>query len=165
MKIKSILLSLALCGAFTLNAQQDHSAHAHEGQDHGENAGHAHESAKAGPNGGKVIHSVQPHFELFIQDDRKVRITFLGEDDKPITPAGQIVSGIGGSRSDPTKLSFTESNGVLLSHAPLPEGNTVPLIIRIQTKADSKVVTERININMAQCPTCAYKEYACVCDH
>lgn len=173
-KINSILIaSLALANALPLFAQEhdhnhDHGATAkqenHAGHDHGH--GHEHESdKKVGPNSGKVITSVTPNFELFVQDDRKVRITFLDEEGKAIAPAEQKINGIGGSRSDPTRMQFEQQGDVLVSDLAVPEGSTVPLIIRIQPSPDAQWITERISINMAQCPTCDYKEYACVCGH
>ncbi|WP_309383682.1 hypothetical protein [Cerasicoccus frondis] len=161
MKQKILILALALGGALAVNAQHDHD-HDHSGHDH---HGHAAEAPKAGPNGGKVIHATEPHFELFMQDDRKVRVTFLDEADKPMAHEGATVSAIGGDRSKPTRMSFEYADGVYVSTEPLPDGANVPLILRVKPDAKSKTATERININLSQCPTCEYKEYACICGH
>ncbi len=120
---------------------------------------------RAGPNGGRVIESVDPHAEFSVLEDRRVQITFLDESLNPIAVADQTVEVIAGDRTNPTELSFTETNGTLTSDAPLPEGNAVPAVVRIKTDADSETVTERINVNLAQCPTCDYAEYACTCGH
>lgn len=156
MKTKLLLLALTLGGALNLYAQHDH--------DHGKHS-QAGEAPAAGPNGGKLFKSTEPHFELFMQDDRKVRVTFVDDDGKPADHAGASVSGIGGERSKPTRLSFEAVDGTYVSTEPLPEGNIVPLIVRVKPDASSKTVTERININLAKCGSCDYLEYACICGH
>ena len=76
---------------------------------------HKHEHKEAGPNGGRVLHSVEPHCEFFVMADRKLQITFLGEDGKAIAPAGQTVSAVGGERSKPTKFAFAKTGNALIS--------------------------------------------------
>ena len=41
----------------------------------------------------------------------------------------------------------------------------VPLILQVKPAADADNVTERFNVNLADCPTCEHREYACVCEH
>ncbi|WP_309398477.1 hypothetical protein [Cerasicoccus maritimus] len=167
MKTKILLLAFALCGAINVNAQHDHDHdHDHDHGDHGHgDHGHSHEQAKAGPNGGKVVEATEPHFELFIQDDRKVRVTFLNDELKPMAHDGATVSAIGGDRSKPARLSFEQVAGAYVSTEPMPDGANVPLILRVKPDQKSKTATARININLAQCPTCDFKEYACICGH
>jgi hypothetical protein len=126
---------------------------------------HDHAKREAGPNGGRVIHSVEPHYEFFVTEDRKVKITFLGEDKKAIAAAAQTVSAIGGKRSKPTKMVFASDGGSLVSDQPLPEGNMVPIVLTVKVSPDAKAVTEKFNIDFSDCPTCDFKEYACTCDH
>ncbi len=147
MKTKSILTLLAALTLATLHADDDHGAKV------------------AGPNGGRVITSVEPHAEFLVLDDRRVQLTFLDDALKPIPIAEQTAEVISGDRSNPTELSFTQSDGTLVSDAPLPEGNAVPAVLRITPLPDGETVTERITVNLAQCPTCDYAEYACICDH
>lgn len=126
---------------------------------------HDHGKKEAGPNGGRVIASVEPHLEFFVTSDRKVQITFLDDDEKAIAPAEQTVTVICGDRSSPTKLSFTKTGNVLLSDNTLPEGNDIPTVVQIKTTPDAKTVLEKFNLNLDQCPTCKFKEYACICEH
>jgi len=126
---------------------------------------HDHEKREAGPNGGRVIFSVEPHYEFFVMEDRKVKITFLGEDKKAIAAAGQTVSAIGGKRSKPTKMAFATEGGSLVSDQPLPEGDMVPIVLTVKASPDAKAVTEKFTVNMADCSECDLKEYACTCDH
>ncbi|MGE9294735.1 MAG: hypothetical protein ACQKBV_00390 [Puniceicoccales bacterium] len=154
----SLLIALlaAVLTPLAATAGGDHSAHG---------PGDINNETKAGPNGGKVIKSVEPHYEFFVQPDRKVRITFLNEAGQPIAADGQSVTAIGGSRSNPTQLSFAEEGDVLVSESVLPDGNNVPLILSVQTKGADRPVRERIYVNMSDCGSCDYKEYACVCGH
>ena len=126
---------------------------------------HKHEKRESGPNGGRVIFSVEPHFEFFVMEDRKVKITFLGEDKKAIAASGQTVSAISGKRRKPTKMAFSSAGGSLLSDQPLPEGEMVPIVLSVKVSPDAKAVTEKFTINMADCAECDLKEYACTCDH
>lgn len=153
----------------------DHSGHGHAQEtpkakehDHGDHDDHdhgAHAEKKAGPNGGRIITSVEPHFEFWVTPERTVQITFLDDYDKLIAPEGQAVSLIGGSRSNPTKLSFVHKDKVLVSNDKLPDGSNIPVILTIETSPDAKTVRERFQVNMSECPTCDYREYACICDH
>jgi len=47
----------------------------------------------------------------------------------------------------------------------IPEGENLPTVVQIKANPDAKAVTEKFNLNLAQCPTCKNKEYACTCEH
>lgn len=146
-------------------ADDDHSDHdheSHEDHDHGE---HDHAEAKAGPNGGRIITAVEPHLEFFVTDARLIQITFLNEDGKAIAPKDQALSLIGGDRQNPVRLRFTKKGNVLVSDKALPEGNNLPIVLSIKADAKSKTIREKFNLNLSDCPTCEYKEYACICEH
>jgi hypothetical protein len=130
-----------------------------------EHAGHGHAKKQAGPNGGRIVTSVEPHYELLVTPERKVKITFLGEDGKPVEAKDQSVTATGGDRANPTRMTFAKEAGALVSDKPLPEGKLVPLVLQVKTSADAKSVTERLSVNLADCPTCEHKEYACTCEH
>jgi hypothetical protein len=72
---------------------------------------------------------------------------------------------MGGSRSNPTRMSFEKKGDVLVSDVAFPEGNDFPVIVQIKPKPIAKNVIEKFNLNLNDCPTCDYKEYACTCDH
>lgn len=143
MKTKSILTLLAALTVATLQANDK----------------------KAGPNGGRVISSVEPNAEFLVLEDRRVQLTFLDDTMTPIPVADQTAKVIAGDRSNPTELSFTQTDDALVSDAPLPEGNAVPTVLQITPTADAAMVTERITVNLANCPGCSHPEYACTCDH
>jgi len=163
-----ILAALAL-SPFAF-AEEAEKADEHAGHDHAEHAGHDHadeddhaHAKKAGPNGGLILTEVEPHAEFFVTKDRKVQITFLDKDDKAVAPGDQKVTFIGGKRSAPVKLTFKKTATSFLSEEALPAGNNIPAVISI--KADGKKARARFNINLDDCPSCDYKEYACTCDH
>ncbi len=126
---------------------------------------HTHEKKEAGPNGGRLIHSVEPHFEFLVTSERKVKLTFLSEDKKPIAPKDQIVTATTGDRSAPIKLTFTKEGDSLISDKPLADAKEQPIVLQIKTTSDAKSVTEKFNINLAMCSECKHAEYACTCDH
>jgi len=179
---KNLLTALITCAMLTWNtsyadnhdheAGHDHSAHAADAQaahkdakskdDHSE---HSEKKAEAGPNGGRIITSVEPHLEFYLTKERKIQITFLNDHGEVIAPEEQVVSLIGGDRQNPIRLRFASKGSVLLSDKALPEGNNLPIILSIKTDAKSKTVRERFNLDLSSCPTCEYKEYACICGH
>lgn len=137
---------------------------ANEGDHHDDHHGEEHERIEA-PNGGRVVYSVEPHLEFFLQEDRTVRITFLDDDGNTLAPAEQSISLIGGDRANPTRLSFAKSGGSLVSKQALPEGNMLPIILIIKEAPGAETVRERFNLDLSTCPECDLKEYACICDH
>ena len=154
--IKSIIaIGVALVYAMGAFAAEEH--------DHG----HDHDKIVAGPNGGRVLMSVEPHLELFVTKDRKVKITAVSEDEKPkAIPLGeQSVKLIAGKRLSPTRLAFTKEGDSLISDKALPEGLNFPVVVQIKVSGDSKTVIDKFQMNLEDCPTCKYKEYACICEH
>ena len=89
----------------------------------------------------------------------------LGQNGQLIPVDQQVVSAIGGDRMAPTKVTFVEREGLLLSTDALPEGNNLPIILQIKATPDAKTVRERFYLNMSPCPSCSFKEYACICGH
>lgn len=157
MKTKLIALCLALfapAGVF-----------ADEGHDH---AGHAHAETKkvAGPNGGRILKEVEPHAELFVTAERKVKLTFLDEAGKAApAPAGATATMVTGDRAAPTTLEFELVEGALVSKAALPEGKNLPAIVTIKAGAEAKPARSRLQINLVICGGCQLAEYACTCGH
>jgi hypothetical protein len=153
--VKLALLGLLLIPVAALQAQ-------HEDHDH---ASHSHEAHVAGPNGGRIIHAVEPHFEFFVREDRTIQITFLNDENQPMAPSSQEISAIAGDRRSPTRLTFSLQEGILLSQVALPEGNNIPIIISIKSSPEDAIIRERFMVNLAECPSCDYLEYACTCEH
>lgn len=155
MNTKKILVCLSLLGMALLNSQvlradKDHGAHA-------KNVG--------GPNGGRIISNVDPHCEFLLRDDNKIEIRFLDENNAVVKPGIQVVTLIGGDRSAPTQLTFAEESGVLVSNEAFPKGNSLPVILEIKESPDSPIKRNRFLLNLVNCGSCDYQEYACVCGH
>jgi hypothetical protein len=126
---------------------------------------HEHGPKQAGPNGGRVLHEVEPHLEFFVTKDRKVQLTNLDDNFKAIALAGQTVTVTAGERSNPIKMTFTKQGETLISDVAFPEGNGFPVVVQIKGKGEDKTIIEKFTMDFAKCPTCAYLEYACTCDH
>lgn len=139
----------------------DHAAH----KDHDHDHGHSHDSIEAGPNGGRILFELEPHVEFFVTEDRKVQIAAVNDDGKLTPITTQTASLMGGSRTNPTKMKFTKVGDVLISDVAFPEGNDFPVVIQLKGSPDDKAATVKFNLNLADCPTCDNKEYACTCDH
>ncbi len=144
-------LTLLLAAALSFSASaQNHKHH------------HHHHKIKA-PNGGRILHKLVPHAEFLVTKDRKIKLTFVDDKGKAITSAHTLQM-IAGKRSAPTKFNFEKTKNGFISKEKLPEGKLIPVVL---TFSDSQGKKKRIrfNVNMAECPTCDFKEYACTCDH
>ncbi|MBK1834322.1 hypothetical protein [Roseibacillus ishigakijimensis] len=163
MKKTTTILVASLALSFTPFAS------AEEGHEHGDHEGHEHaehdHSGLTPPNGGRILTEVEPHAEFFLTEDRKVRITFLKDDGTVVAPGDQAITVITGTRSNPTRLTFEKDGKSFLSKDSVPEGDNLPVIAQIKMQANAKTTLIRFNLNLADCPTCDYLEYACSCDH
>jgi hypothetical protein len=130
-------------------------------------AGHAAEGKKkvAGPNGGRVIDGIEPRAEFFVLPDRRVQISFLDRAGKPVPPGDQVVTIIAGDRMSPTSLTFSRAGNALVSNVALPAGESVPAVLQIKSAPNTKGVTAKFNVDLAQCGECNLAEYACICAH
>ncbi len=151
MKTKQILTSILSVTALFL------AVPAHAEEDSGKKV--------AGPNGGRLITSINPHAEFYLTADRKVQITFVGDDGKTVAPAQQVITVITGDRSAPVKLTFEASGPSLLSEQMIPEGNNFPVVMQMKATPDDKTVIEKFTLNTSECPGCSLLEYACTCGH
>jgi hypothetical protein len=156
MKITTTILSILTLGLYAIQPALSEDKEHHD---------HAHDKIVAGPNGGRVITDVEPHIEFLVNKDRTVTLTVLDDDNKAAKITKQTAKITAGDRSKPTKLEFTEKDGKLVSDTKLPEGNDFPLVLQIKPSKLGKKVTIKFNLNLADCPTCKYQEYACTCDH
>lgn len=164
-----LLLALGLtgCGDGSVNTGENRSEHSHGNIKHshklGENSMHA--GKTVGPNGGRLITSVEPNFEFLVQEDRKVRLTFVDGNARPIDVASMSILLKCGDRMSPTELAFAQAGDVLISDKSLPEGNILPVVLTIQTTPDGDPVYEKFNVDFSTCAQCRFGEYACICGH
>ncbi|MDQ8182560.1 hypothetical protein [Pelagicoccus sp. SDUM812005] len=115
------------------------------------------------PNGGRMIKSLDPQAEVYIADDGQVRVTFVSDEGEVISPSEQVVTLVGGDRMNPIRMSFDKKGEAFVSEGKLPLEKRIPILVQVQASPTSEVVRERFNLNLGQCPSCDYKEYACRC--
>jgi hypothetical protein len=173
--MKTILIKLLVISSVVgwMGCQQESAtSNAAAEPEHAEEADHAHgpdththDMKTPGPNGGRLIASVTPNFEFLVTDDRKVKLTFVDAEAKPIDVTGAVVSLTGGDRQAPVELSFSIEENALVSSGVLPDGELVPVILTIQATPESEPVMERFNVDFATCSECQLLEYACICNH
>jgi hypothetical protein len=125
----------------------------------------AHETITAGPNRGRMLTKSTPPAEFLVTAERKVQITFIGADGKPVAPADQVVTVTTGDRAAPTKLTFSKTATNLISDGVLPSGNGFPTVVQIKATPEAKASVARFNLNTSNCPGCKNAEYACTCGH
>lgn len=155
------VLALSATSFASAGAGHEHSAYGH---------GHAHADAAdavavVAPNGGRIIRLVQPQLEFWLTPERFVQITFIDHEGAVVPVADQVVSLVGGDRSAPTMLSFEQKGSVLRSTAALPEIKNMPIVLQIKVTPEAKTVREKFYLNLSNCGSCSYKEYACICGH
>ena len=139
----------------------DHADHKHQKAEH---KGHDH-AELVGPNKGRILHDVEPHAELFVTKDRKIKITFLNDHGKVVAAKDQKITVVCGKRSSPTKLTFKKDGDSLLSEKSLPDGTMIPTILQIKVTPEAKTTVIRLNLDLSLCSGCKLLEYACTCDH
>ncbi|MDQ8190232.1 hypothetical protein [Roseibacillus persicicus] len=153
---------------FAFAEEHDHKGHDHkehtEHKDHDDHEGHDH-GKLAGPNGGRILTDTEPHLEFFVTKDRKVKITVVDDHGKALPLGKQSVDVIAGDRKNPIVMKFTKEGDSLVSDKAFPEGNDFPVVVSIKTTPDAKKVRSKFNLNLADCPSCDYLEYACTCAH
>ena len=156
---------LRMIGGVTLMAWAGVSiVQAGSGHNHGDH-GYSHEKKEAGPHGGRVVSSVTPQFEVFFTEDRKLKITAVDAALKPIGIGSLSLKLVGGDRKTPIRMQFVKEGEALLSDAAFPEGTYFPVVLQIKVTPDADTVFEKFALNLGNCGSCEYKEYACVCGH
>ncbi len=139
------------------------SSHSHD-HDHGD--GDHQPTGTPGPDGGRLIELNGWKAEFLLLEDRRIRITFLDEDLKPVAgPEEASISVVGGERSAPFELEFAAGGNAFVSTSAVPEGSNHPVVIQFESKAVNEPVIKKFNLNLSLCPDCEYPEYACICGH
>lgn len=156
--IRLFLISLLIVGANVVSAQDGHSEH-----DHAQSESE-HLEAKAGPNGGRIIYELEPHLEFFVKADRTIQISALNEKGEAIPVENLSAQLVGGSRAKPVLMKFVKKGPILISDKALPEMAITPVVLTF-SNAESERVRVKFNVNLSECGSCDYKEYACICGH
>jgi hypothetical protein len=124
---------------------------------------HGHDKPIPGPKGGRIIEVESGHAEFFVQPDKKVSVTFYGEDMKPVAPGDQTITVIAEAPSGKAKLAFEKAGDAFVSTTTLPEGNGYRVVLQIKATADAKPQNLRIDYHTEICGECKRAEYACIC--
>lgn len=122
------------------------------------------EKMTPGPKGGRLLENEGPRAEFFVEKDRKVTLTFYDASLKAVPAAEQAATVIAEAKGGKTKIEFKKKGDVLVSKAPLPEGNDYIVVVQLRAKADAKPQNFRIKYNATVCEKCKRAEYACICD-
>lgn len=126
--------------------------------------GHGHDKVIPGPKGGKIVEVDGGHAEFFVQPDKKVSVTFYGEDMKPLAPAEQTVAAIAEAPSGKAKLEFDKTGDAFISKTALPDGEGYRVVLQVRSTADAKPQNLRIDYHAEVCGKCNRAEYACICE-
>lgn len=142
MKTKLLLLLAALAGANLLHA----------------------EKITGGPKGGQLLDAEPLKAEFFVNDDRKVEITFYDAALQPVAPAGQVVAVTAEPAGGRTSLELERIAGGFVSKTPLPAGEPYRVVVQVRASPEAKPKNFRIDLALSTCGECHRKEYACTCE-
>jgi hypothetical protein len=127
-------------------------------------AGSARAEIAAGPKGGKLLENEAPRAEFFVNQDRKVEVTFYDENLKPVAPTEQIVNVIAEAESGKAKLELEKTGTGFISKTALPEGDGYMIVVQIKSSPSAKNQNFRVPFHSESCPECQRAEYACICE-
>ena len=169
----SLMIWLCACSPQQENASQTSSSQPNGSTESASQGSHTHEGevdhhshAIPGPNGGKLIASVDPHLEFWMQpEDGHARITFVNDDIEPIDAVSLPMSLTMGDRNNPTTIEFEQRGSVFVSTQALSAEGNPPVILEIGSTDGGEIHYERFHLNLDTCSDCKLKEYACICGH
>jgi hypothetical protein len=119
------------------------------------------EKPVAGPKGGKMLDN---QTEFYVEKDRTVTLTFYGADLKPQPVGAQTAVIWADAPSGRVKLETEKKGDVLVSKAPLPEGQGYNVMVQLKPTPDAKPQNLKVAFKLDQCPKCNRAEYACICE-
>jgi len=125
----------------------------------------AEDVVKAGPRKGRILQVENQNAEFFVEKDRTISIAFYDSEMKPQPAADQVVTATAEAPAGKVKLEFDKKAELLVSKAPLPEGENYTVVVQVKPTADAKPKNFRIPLDLSICKECSNPEYACTCDH
>ncbi len=153
--MRIFLTLLTLVGVFCVAPATLHAEEGHE---------HEHKVA-GGPKGGRLLESIDPRAEFFVEKDNTVTLTFYDDALKPVAATSQSATVIAEANGEKTKLEFEKKGDVLVSQGALPEGDGINLVVQLKQTAESKPENFRFTLEKGMCGMCKRAEYACICEH
>ena len=119
---------------------------------------------KAGPRKGRVLELQGQNAEFFVEKDRTISIAFYDAAMKAQPTSAQVVTATAEAPSGKAKLEFEKKGNLLVSKAPLPEGEGYQVVVQVKAGPDAKAKNFRIPLALHTCKGCSNAEYACICD-
>ncbi len=120
--------------------------------------------AKAGPRHGRILELEGQNAEFFVEKDRTISIAFYDSDGKPQPAASQVFAATAEAPGAKTQMAFEKKGDLLVSTAPLPDGEGYQIVVQARTSPDAKPKNFRIKLLTHICGGCPNPEYACICD-
>lgn len=127
-------------------------------------AAFADKTVKAGPRKGRVLDLPTQNAEFFVEKDRTVSIAFYDAGMKKIAAEDQVVTATAEAPGAKTKLEFEKKGDLLVSKAPLPDGEGYQVVVQVKPDAAAKSKNFRFKLLLYTCQGCSNPEYACTCD-
>jgi CheY-like chemotaxis protein len=124
----------------------------------------ADKNVKAGPRKGRVLEMTGQNAEFFVEKDRTISIAFYDAAMKAQPAAAQVVTATAEAPSGKAKLEFVKKGDLLVSKAPLPDGEGYQVVVQVKATPDAKSKNFRIPLVLHTCKGCSNPEYACICD-
>jgi hypothetical protein len=121
-------------------------------------------TVKAGPRKGRILELDGQNAEFFVEKDRTISIAFYNAAGTKQPTSAQVVTATAEAPGAKTKLEFEKKDDLLVSKAPLPEGEGYQVVVQAKTTADAKPKNFRINLETHICKGCSNPEYACTYD-
>ncbi len=119
---------------------------------------------KAGPKGGRLLET-EPHAaEFLVTAERHVEITFYDAAQQPVSPGDQVVTVIAEAPRGRETVAMDPTATGFVSETPLPAGEPYRVVVQMRASPDSRPRNFRIDLNLAACAECGYREYACTCE-
>lgn len=120
-------------------------------------------SVKAGPRHGRVLEMPGQNAEFFVEKDRTISIAFYDAAMKAQPAAAQVVTATAEAPNGKAKLEFVKKGDLLVSKAPLPEGEGYTIVVQVKPDAEAKSKNFRVPLVLHICKGCSNAEYACTC--
>jgi hypothetical protein len=124
----------------------------------------ADKTVKAGPRKGRLLEMEKQNVEFFVEKDRTISIAFYDAAGKQQPAADQVITATAEAPKGKAKLDFEKKGDLLVSKAPLPEGEGYQVVVQAKASADAKPKNFRIKLQLHTCGPCGNPEYACTCD-
>lgn len=119
---------------------------------------------KAGPRKGLLLDLDGKQAEFFVEKDRTISIAVYDAAMKAQPASTEVITATAEAPSGKTKIEFEKKGDLLVSKAPLPEGEGYQIVLQARPAPEAKAKNFRIKFILSICEKCHNPEYACICD-